>query len=260
MNDLGDAGKDVLALNNGKSLLGGLLADMEATAVHAGGSPAATVEVDAPSWALREGSARDSGTHLVGWMLLLAGLMVGLALLFLLAVENSHSDHTIMAILAVAVAVDVTLVALLGRSAIPRRTPESILRLRIGAPRVAGGTAGSAQQTVAGDKAATSATNGASTAPESQPSAETTPAESASGLAALLGKEPVLVQTAVLVAGVLAVAFSTNLGGTEVGGIAAGAAAALGLLTRATTTSVAAPKNAAGEKLIPSKEASNTAS
>jgi hypothetical protein len=244
---------------DGKSLLGGLLAEMESTAAHAGPSPTATVEVDAPSWSLRKESGRDPDTRLGSWMLLLAGLMLGLAILFVIGLENAHSNDTIRAILAGTIALGAALIVLVGRTALPKRTPESILHLRIGAPRVPAGADGSTQQTVAaatGEKAAATTTNGAATAPESQP----TPAEPASGLAALLGKEPVLVQTAVLVAGVLAVAFSTDLGGTEVGGIAAGAAAALGLLTRAATTPLADPKNAAGEKLPPATEASKTGS
>ncbi len=227
------------------------------------------IEVDAPAWALREDAGRDRLA--AGWgiaLLIAAGaLMAGLAALLIVALDNSHADTTIRDALAIAFAADVVLLALIGRSLLSKSDPRALLRVAVRRPSpspahdLPAEIAKAAAALVGSPPLAAAAPSPAATPAPSAPAPPAAPeaANPASALSSFIGREPVLIQGLVLVAGSLALAFGTDLGGGEVGGIAAAAAAALTLLTRTATTSIAKPTGAAGEPLTPAPPAAATA-
>jgi|GEM_PF-4331729 len=225
-------------------------------------SSAPIIELDAPAWALRPDAGRDRLPAGWGAALLIAtcALMAALGGLLIFAVNSSSADSTIRDTLAIAFAADVVLLALIGRSLLSKSDPRALLRVAVRRPAPAKGHDLAAQiakaaAALAGAPAPAApalpapATAAAAPPPTAPPATAGGTENPASALSSFISREPVLIQGLVLVAGSLALAFGTDLGGAEVGGIAAVAAAALTALTRATTTSVAEPKGAAGEPL-----------
>jgi hypothetical protein len=240
---------------------------LSSLADESGDGAAWALELDAPQSSVDE---EAGGLQGYGLFSILTVVVLGLAVLFVgddLVVRNRPHHHAIAIILAAGVVLALVLVACaawrtlgqpgarvrlnLRRTPTPAPAGEASLTTalvtqlvkQMAAPTPGqsspSGSSATASPPAAVGAAAAATNGGQGDAPDKEAAASKNP----------VAREPVLIGSALLAAGTLAIGFAANLGGEEVAAISSGAAGLIAILLRQQVTPLADPKDAQNHPL-----------